>query len=303
VIPCQPNFPYTYCLLSHDDGVGNRVELGVLEGPVDSTPPVTRASVSPSPNKAGWNRADITVTLSASDEPGGSGVQQLTFRTSGAQRTAQTTVSGSTAVLPVIVTEGRTTITFFATDQTGNAEKAQDLLLRLDKTPPEASVRFNIAQRDVAVFGRDPGSGVPSDPISPTATTATPNRVDAEDGDDDAASSQLRTYRVVDLADNVLQLSLAVRGSPRQTRATVTSIKYEDATAVTPSSNSARFQWTLTADGLLRRLEQTLQVQDQDDTQSVQARFDARQHLSRTPEGLLLVELNTNKGTLSIDSL
>lgn len=55
----------------------------------DATPPTTTATLSPTPNAAGWNDSDVTVTLDATDAgTNPSGVQQISYSASGAQTIA-----------------------------------------------------------------------------------------------------------------------------------------------------------------------------------------------------------------------
>jgi hypothetical protein len=106
-----------------------------LLGRPDSIAPSTTAAVSPDPNAGGWNRGEVTVTLTATDDPGGSGVRELVYRADGAQPIAERTVAGSTATL-AISGEGQTTVTYFARDNAGNAEQPKTLTVKLDLTPP-----------------------------------------------------------------------------------------------------------------------------------------------------------------------
>ncbi len=62
-------------------------------------------------------------------------MKQITYSATGAQATASTVVSGSSATF-TISTEGITTITFFGTDNAGNVESPKTLTIQLDKTPP-----------------------------------------------------------------------------------------------------------------------------------------------------------------------
>ncbi len=107
----------------------------------DSFPPTTTLTALPAPNAKGWNNSNVTITLSAVDNPGGSGVQQISVTLSGAQ-TGTTTVPGTSATIS-ITTEGVTTITYFSTDKAGNAETPKTLQIMLDKTPPAASASAN----------------------------------------------------------------------------------------------------------------------------------------------------------------
>lgn len=102
----------------------------------DTIPPITSAVRSQAPNAAGWNNSNVTITLNSTDnEPGGSGVKQITYSATGAQTISSTVVSGASAALTISV-EGTTTITFFGTDNAGNGESPKTLTIMLDKTPP-----------------------------------------------------------------------------------------------------------------------------------------------------------------------
>ncbi|WP_157882222.1 OmpL47-type beta-barrel domain-containing protein [Streptomyces rubellomurinus] len=121
---------------------------------IDRTAPVTTAALGPTPDPAGWITADGHVTLTAVDEPGGSGVASVSYRTSGAQSTPQTTVPGDTAAL-TITQEGESVITFHARDRAGNQESEKTYTVRLDRTPPRSA--FTTASE--AIFVAVPAGG------------------------------------------------------------------------------------------------------------------------------------------------
>ncbi len=114
-----------------DDG---RLSIPGAPG-ADTVPPTTTAKLSPQPNAAGWNNSNVTVSLTATDNAGGSGVKQITYTATGAQAIATSTVNGASAVANV-VSEGTTTISFFATDNAGNAENNKQVVVRLDTSAP-----------------------------------------------------------------------------------------------------------------------------------------------------------------------
>ncbi len=101
----------------------------------DSIPPTTSALAAPSPNVAGWNNSNVTVTLNSADDLGGTGVKQVSLSATGAQPIASTTVTGAATSFQV-ANEGITTIAFFGTDNAGNVETSKALTVELDKTPP-----------------------------------------------------------------------------------------------------------------------------------------------------------------------
>jgi hypothetical protein len=75
---------------------------------------------------------------STDNEPGGSGVKQVTYSTTGAQTIGETIVSGGSATFAVSA-EGVTIITFFGADNAGNIETAKTITVQIDKTPPTAT--------------------------------------------------------------------------------------------------------------------------------------------------------------------
>lgn len=147
------------------DAAGNVGAQASYTWLVDTVAPTTTAALSPSPNGAGWNRANVGVTLTATDA-GGAGVSQTTYSTAGAQTTGTTTVSGSSASL-TITAEGTTTITFHAVDTAGNIETDKVSVVKVDKTAPSAgSISYAAGYRTSAAIaltlaeGSDATSGI-----------------------------------------------------------------------------------------------------------------------------------------------
>jgi hypothetical protein len=122
------------------DAVGNSSSASVTYSVkvADSTPPTTTATPSPAPNGNGWNNTNVTVSLSAVDNPGGSGVKQITTSLSGAQTTGGGVTTGSSATVTITV-EGTTTLAYGALDNAGNQEATKTLTVRIDKTKPVIS--------------------------------------------------------------------------------------------------------------------------------------------------------------------
>ncbi len=135
----------------------------------DAIPPTTTISAVPAANANGWNNSNVTITLSAADNAGGSGVQKINVVLTGAQ-TGSNVVTGSNATV-TINTEGSTTLTYFSTDNAGNAEAAKTRVILLDKTPPVTAATvsplpnasgWNNTDVTVSFTGSDTGSGVSS---------------------------------------------------------------------------------------------------------------------------------------------
>ncbi len=106
----------------------------------DATAPTTAAGATLSPGPGtytfgDWAKQNVAVSLNATDNTGGSGVKEITYSASGAQTIAPTTTSGSSASFSIL-SDGTTTISFFAKDNAGNVETTQTRTIKIDKTAP-----------------------------------------------------------------------------------------------------------------------------------------------------------------------
>lgn len=171
--------------------------------PPDTTAPTTVA------NGGGytfgdWTNTNVSVTLTASDNAGGSGVKNITYSLSGATTAGPTTVSGSSAGPIVISNEGTTTITYFATDNSNNVESSKSAIVKIDKTAPgitlfsrlPAANAFGWNNTDVTV------TWTCSDGLSGPAVASVADTVSAE------GAAQSASGTCYDLAGNSTAASL-----------------------------------------------------------------------------------------------
>jgi hypothetical protein len=104
----------------------------------DDIPPVTTATLSAAPNSYGWNNTTVTLDLNAADNPG-SGVKQIQYFTYGAQSIDWQVVAGNDVKINISA-QGTTWVSYYATDNAGNEEKAKLFTVRIDLTPPMVAV-------------------------------------------------------------------------------------------------------------------------------------------------------------------
>ncbi|WP_229757560.1 OmpL47-type beta-barrel domain-containing protein [Paenibacillus marchantiophytorum] len=209
--------------------------LSDFSAAADTTAPVTTATLSSAPNAQGWFKDDVTVTLSAVDNQAGTVTTAYTIN-SGA-RSAYTSPFA-------IQSQGVNTIGFSSTDAAGNAETAQSLQVKLDKTAPTAvltesghavgnvtdaaALRFDLAGSDALSGVAEQtltldGGAILSGQTIPAGSLALGNHTVA--------------YRVVDAAGNVAQAS--------QTFIVGTSVTFSqaalsaDKTSLKPSETTA----------------------------------------------------------------
>lgn len=161
---------------------------GTPPAPDDTTAPTTQASPTPAANPGGWNKTPVTVTLTATDNAGGSGVKEVHYSLNGAASGSQIVAGNGASV--TISAEGTTTLTYFAVDNAGNQETAKTLTVRIDRTPPTVTgLPSNCSLwppnhwlvQVAAVTASDALSGLAGAP----AITATSNEPDSGTGDGD----------------------------------------------------------------------------------------------------------------------
>src|SRR5215217_199401 len=103
----------------------------------DDVAPTSTHSLSADANGNGWHNSDVTVTLNATDNDGGSGVDEIRYSINGGAASVY-----DEANKPVISTEGTTTFSYFAVDNNNNVEDpANSFQIKLDKTAPDVAYK------------------------------------------------------------------------------------------------------------------------------------------------------------------
>lgn len=199
---------------------------------LDHTAPVTTAVATPPANAAGWHRAPVTVTLTATDE-GGSGVDAISYNTGG----GPVSVPGASAQVS-FDDEGIATVTYFARDNAGNAAAPQTLVVRIDRTAPEALVTFEPATDELVVRAVDELSGPDPAAIAPIVTP-------------EKGKEERRSYTVFDRAGNSVAVELLVKEKGKD---------WVRAEVVSSTENRLEVDWKRDKQGTLTALRQKLEV-------------------------------------------
>ncbi|MBI4415088.1 MAG: chitobiase/beta-hexosaminidase C-terminal domain-containing protein [Candidatus Kerfeldbacteria bacterium] len=112
-------------------------DVSIIAELADITAPITAAVVAPAaPNGLnGWYTSAPTITLSATDDVGGTGVASISYAWDGGAVTAY----ASALTAP----EGTHTLTYFATDVAGNVEATQSLALKVDSVAPTGTIGYS----------------------------------------------------------------------------------------------------------------------------------------------------------------
>ena len=96
--------------------------------PPDNTPPTTTIQVSGTQGNNGWYVSDVQLSLTAIDNPGGSGVMITQYGFDGSSWVTYST--------PIIVSDGTTTLYYRSIDVAGNIETAKEQTVMVDTNLP-----------------------------------------------------------------------------------------------------------------------------------------------------------------------
>ena len=202
------------------------------------------------------------MTLTATDDI--SGVSRTEYDLDGA---------GSAVVTgPIpITTEGIHSLQFHSIDRSQNVESTKQIVVSIDKTPPEAVITYDPKAHEIVVTGRDALSGVNPGFIPPVSVTPT-NWTDF--GSDTA---EKRTYQIADRADNTLALTMKVKCEDDEFEFSVTDLRYNhDEKHHKPQRNTIEFERVVGRglDHPLLAVEQEVSLGESDTRRTVEATYD-----------------------------
>jgi hypothetical protein len=131
------------------------VTLRVASPPPDTTPPTTTLHLSPAADAAGWNNTSVAAGVVATDGAGGSGVAAIYY--------SLDSVQGSYAGTFTVSGEGVHVLDYWSADASGNVETTKAATIRIDETPPVASLvatAVHDGSADIVANATDDRSGV-----------------------------------------------------------------------------------------------------------------------------------------------
>ena len=115
------------------DNAGNTEMLSTFSVTNDKTAPATTARLAGTAKLNGWYVSNVTVTLLATDNVGGCGVEVTNYKIDGG--------GWQTYTLPfIIATEGAHIVEFNSTDLAGNIESNKNITFKTDKTKPTLTI-------------------------------------------------------------------------------------------------------------------------------------------------------------------
>ena len=185
----------------------------------DPTAPTTTSSLAGTSGINGWYTSNVTVTLSASDNAGGTGVLETKYSTDNG--TNWNIYSSPFA----ISSEGTTTLKYYSSDKIGNVESTNTQTIKIDKTAPESRISF------------DSINGLPKIEGTDNLSVTTVTKVDDSN------------YTVTDNSGRTLKINLlAVHTTPALTNPAVVNIKvnslqYDSNPIITLPITNLHYEW------------------------------------------------------------
>lgn len=182
--------------------------------PSENILPTTQINIQPQPNSAGWYNQDITITLTAQDNEGGSGVQEVEYVLAGMRgiNSEKKTIQGNIADL-IISQEGIARLGYYATDNERNREDTRFADISLDKTSPVITSAISPKPNQVGWHNSDVAvSFNATDSLSGVKSVTSPVTVSTE------GAKQSIMGEALDIADNkaTTQVTLNIDKTPPQ---------------------------------------------------------------------------------------
>jgi len=238
----------------------------------DKTPPQTTIQLSGTQGNNNWFKSDVTVTLNAVDETNGSGVDKIEYTLDNGQ-TINTYTSPFT-----VSQEGILKLKVKSTDKAGNEENPKEQEIKIDKTPPEALIQFNLTTQNLEINGSE----------------ITPGEVILQDE-----------------AGNTTKLQVEPKEKKKKEKLEIKTITYNDGSPIKLPDNKFEVKFKLDKKtGKLEDLDQTIKIKGEE---KIKAKYNPKKNITRIEikekgdkkkveerNGIALLQLLTNKGQLEI---
>ncbi len=204
----------------------------------DITKPETQIAVDDKEGNNGWYLSDAKVSLNATDD------------NSGILKTEYSLNNGATWSIYsnsfILSNEGETIIKYRSIDKAGNIEKEKQIIIKIDKTAPEAKIYFDKENQDLKVEGID---DLTENPI-----------ISIFEIDEDKRGV---VYKIEDEAGNITELTFKKeKQKKKEIEAELESVRYNNILREFPD-NKIKYEWSLEKDGgIIIKLEQEIEVKD-----------------------------------------
>lgn len=240
----------------------------------DLIAPMTEVVINGLKGQDNWYRSDISIKLNGQDNHGGIGMQYTLFTLNGDDWFEFTQ--------PIVfVDEGLHKITYQSYDKAENKEGRKTVDFNIDKILPEARIFIDLSKKDLVVEGID-------------------QHLDKLEKLEDQ-------YLISDLAGNTLKLGVKEKDKDKKDDFRINSLQYNDNQVINLEDNHYKIKYKNKNNQLIPE-EQTFKLKDEikikikydskKNKSSIFTRQAGKEKLKEVRDGLVLLQLTTNQGTL-----
>lgn len=263
--------------------VKHLTQFALMAERADVLAATTTAVLAGDEGAPGWFRADLSVSLVAEDNESGLGVNYILYRSDDGD--------WQKYINPFQFNqEGQYALEFYSVDNDENIEEKKRIEFNIDKTPPEAEIKYNPATLDLDIIGID------------SSGSAVVNVTDLP--------KNKKSIKITDQAGNVLEI--IGKGEEEEefnSSITIDTLRYNFDPLI--NLDSAKFQVNYSLENktsALRQLEQKYEVKGElkikliysskTDRTTVITKVKGKEKAKEELPGIRILQLTTENGTL-----
>jgi len=247
----------------------------------DTTAATTEAQLVGLQGQQNRFRSDVQLALNAKDNENGSGVDYIAYIRDGGD--------WETYTAPLNFTnEGHYKISYYSADRDGNIEDTKTVEFDIDKTPPEAEIRYDLSKFTIQVTGKD----------SSGSALVSINSI----------SSKRPKYIITDQAGNILQMSTMNLSVGKQALFGLDSLQYNTSPSIILEKNLYGVLVGIVNDKSIKQLDQFFAIKgdkiiimnytNRTNTTTISVKTQGNKFVKEQKRGIDLLQLNTQNGTL-----
>jgi parallel beta-helix repeat protein len=281
------------------DKAGNSASFTASGINIDKQPPVTQLGLWGARGNDCYS-GDADIKFDASDNL--SGVANILYKLNNA---AWKIYSG----LFTLVQDGVYSLQYKSEDNASNAEIANSTGFVIDKTPPEAAIKFDPYSKDIKVYDSETDLEVGYVLLPMTAAEKEKPDENGEKG------WSLRKYILKGCGKNSLTLIIKHKKEGKEIKAEIVSMQYGDRPAVQAIKNKIQAGYSEVKEGgAIKELEQKISSSDKkkifeitakyninNKNQTAVTRISEKNTLKQTLTGMAILEIITSDGSLKYD--
>ncbi|MBA3723849.1 MAG: peptidoglycan DD-metalloendopeptidase family protein [Candidatus Levybacteria bacterium] len=197
----------------------------------DKISPTTEVVIDGDKGEQGWYKSSLSVTLLGKDNEGGVGVSETLYTTNGEDWLEYTKALN-------FEEEGEYVITYKSIDNLYNVENQKTVTFHIDKTVPEAIIKYDLGRQEIVIVGKDASLAFFTEKNT---------------------GKNKQEIIISDKAGNTANFSVKDKEKGKNARITIDSMQYNDNSPIYLGDNKFSVQYVVSASAV-KAFNQTWQV-------------------------------------------